>query len=219
MTSRRFEIMIIILTILPFIYLAFIYAGLPDQVPMHFDLEGNVNRYGHKSELWILPAATTGLIYFLLKYLPAIDPKKQIEKMGSVWIKLRLGFAAAMCIIAVFGIYYIDLKAAGDTISIGIQWIYAAVGLLFLILGNYLPSIKSNYFVGIRTPWTLENDQVWRATHQLGGYLFMAAGALIIISALTLTDQWTFYILLGTTIVITLTSFIYSYTEFKKITS
>ncbi len=59
-----------------------------------------------------------------------------------------------------------------------------AVGLLFIVLGNYMGKIRKNFFIGIRTPWTLASDEVWARTHRLGGYLFVAAGALMVVMPL-----------------------------------
>lgn len=212
-TSTTTETVIIILTLLPFIYLGAIYASIPDEVPMHFNASGEVDRIGSKAELWIMPFVLNAMMYFLFKYLPKLDPKNQIQKMGNKWTYLRMAMTVFMTILSC-GIIFISTSG---TMNFNASWIYGFTGLLFIVLGNYLPATKPNYFVGIRTPWTLENDMVWRKTHRLGGRLFMICGLLIIASTFIFSDAFTFWILIGTTIAITLITFIYSYQSFKSL--
>lgn len=75
-TSKTMEVIILMLTLLPLLYLGMIYNSIPNEVPMHFNASGEVDRYSSKMELWLLPLLVNILMYALLKYLPAIDPKK-----------------------------------------------------------------------------------------------------------------------------------------------
>ncbi len=214
-TTRLEETVIIVLTLIPFIYLAIIYGDLPDTIPTHWNAQGVVDGYGNKKTLWMIPIMMTGLIYVLLKFLPQLDPKKQIQKMGKKFIHLRMIMTLFMTLLAT-GIIYMtqhhNEDFAGDP-----SWVFILVGLLFVVLGNYMPAMKPNYFVGIRTPWTLENETVWRKTHRLGGWTFMASGVAIIISALALSSQITTIITLVGAIGTALVTMVYSYMIFKKI--
>lgn len=212
-TPKTTEIVILILTVLPFTYLAVIYGSLPQEVPMHYNASGEVDRMGNKAELWILPLLLNGMTYFLFKYLPKLDPKNQIQKMGNNYHNMRLGLTVVMTLLAC-GIIYMSSNL-NATVSVG--WVYGLIGIMFILLGNYMPAMKPNYFVGIRTPWTLENETVWRKTHKLGAWLFIASGILVILSAVILSDFISLFVVLGTTIAILLTSFIYSYRTFKNI--
>lgn len=209
------EVIILMLTLLPLLYLGMIYNSIPNEVPMHFNASGEVDRYGSKMELWLLPLLLNILMYALLKYLPVIDPKKQIQKMGNKWLYLRLAITAFMTILSC-GIIYISTNTAQIS-NHGISWVYALIGILFIVMGNYLPATKPNYFVGIRTPWTLENDLVWRKTHRLGGKLFIINGLLIIASLFLFSPAFNFWFLLGTTIALTIIIFTYSYRTFKSL--
>jgi len=91
------------------------------------------------------------------------------------------------------------------------------IGLLFTIIGNYMPSIKPNYFIGIRTPWTLENEMVWTKTHQLAGKLWFPAGLIVILLSLTIRDHQLMHVIfLSITAIIALVPIVYSYIIFKK---
>jgi len=217
-TSKPTEILLIVLTLLPFLYLGLIYSSLPEEVPMHFDASGAVDRYGNKMELWMLPVIVMLPIYFILKYAPLIDPKKSIEKMGANWNYFKLFVTLAMAALSIGIIYvsYSNMNELSDA-PLPLSWIYAIVGILFVVMGNYMPALKPNYFVGIRTPWTLENDLVWRKTHRLGGKLFIAVGLIILLSVFLFSDVLVFWVLIGTTVALTLITFIYSYRTFKNI--
>ncbi len=85
------------------------------------------------------------------------------------------------------------------------------------MLGNYFQTIRSNYFIGIRTPWTLENEQVWKKTHLLGGRIWMAGGLLIVILSFIITDNHSLMIAFGILcFIMVIIPVIFSYTEFRK---
>jgi immunity protein, SdpI family len=96
--------------------------------------------------------------------------------------------------------------------------LFILVGLLLIVLGNYLQSVKPNYFIGIRTPWTLENETVWKKTHELGGILFLAGGICIVILSLIINHNANLFTTLFMIIVgaLTLIPILYSYLEFRK---
>ncbi len=93
------------------------------------------------------------------------------------------------------------------------------IGLLYLILGNYFKTVKANYFIGIRTPWTLENETVWKRTHKLGGKMWFVGGITVIIFSLILDSQINFTLFLVITGIISIIPIIYSYIIYKKETA
>ncbi len=221
-SSRTWEVFIIMLTLVPFMVLAVVYSYLPDQVPVHFNASLEPDRYGGKEELWIIPVLLNGMLYFLFKYIPKLDPKNQINKMGNNWLYLRT--AITLCLTALScGIIYITAAAVsvdGTIIKVSAldpAYLFGIIGMLFAILGNYMPAIKPNYFVGIRTPWTLENELVWRKTHRLGGKLFLIGGIIIALSAFIFTSDIVFWILMSISLLLVFITFIYSYQLFKTL--
>ncbi|MEC8832569.1 MAG: SdpI family protein, partial [Bacteroidota bacterium] len=89
--------------------------------------------------------------------------------------------------------------------------------VLFIIFGNYFKTIKANYFIGIRTPWTLENESVWKETHKLGGKIWFAGGLLIILSSLIFNEKINIIIYMSCIAIMVLVPVIYSYLLFKKL--
>jgi len=168
------EAILIGIALLPYLYLSQIWSSLPDQVPTHFGIDGKPNDYSSKYMLAIFPALFGLGFYAICLFAPKIDPKKRIEQMGEKYYSLRLllgGFFSFM----VFYIIYAAYK--GEMSNPGI--LLGGLGGLFAILGNYFQTVRPNYFIGIRTPWSLENEDNWKATHRLAGKLWMAGGLTI----------------------------------------
>ena len=109
-------------------------------------------------------------------------------------------------------IYLLHASLTGE---IG-NFIFVMVGALFVVLGNFIHSVKPNYFVGIRLPWTLENADNWRKTHQLGSKVWVIGGILIILIALILPPELTVYVIMGIILCMVAIPAVYSYREFRK---
>ncbi len=154
------------------------FALLPDRIPMHFNFRGEADRFGSKVEfllLYSLVYLAFLSIYFLV---PLIDPKRRVRLSQPGYSKFFLSIIAAFII---FNFLHF-LAARSASFKMGL--LNFAIGLLMVLIGNYLPTLKPNYFVGIRTPWTLESERVWKRTHRLGGWTFLAGGILIMISSI-----------------------------------
>jgi uncharacterized membrane protein len=199
---------------IPAIYTASIYASLPDTIPIHFDMSGNPNGYAGRSSLvWIilLMAAVSFGMYQLIMNLPGIDPKKAAGQSPDVYHKIALVLVVFICAITIIIVYSI----ANRSIKIN-KLLLPIVGLLFSVLGNYMHSIKPNYFVGFRTPWTLESEDNWRKTHQLMGKIWVPGGILITIGTLLLPFKASFIFMLSVTMVMVVIPGVFSYRYYKK---
>lgn len=213
--SQLQENIIIILTLLPFLYLGIVYWDLPEMVPGHWDASGNITRYDHKESMWAMLGLLCGLTYIIMKFIPKMDPKNQIKKMGKTYFFIRLGislFTSITAIGIVFMTQYPDHALASNP-----SWVFILIGILYVVLGNYMPAMKPNYFVGVRTPWTLENETVWRKTHRISAYVFIIAGLSIFISAIVCSSQTTFIVTIGTSIAAAIIAMAYSYVIYNKI--
>lgn len=202
-----------ILIITASIFLGFyFYSVFSNEVPVHWNTAGEVDRYGSKFEgAFLMPIIAIGL-YLLFWVIPKIDPKKEkYQQFEGVYHIFKNGI-----MIMLFGIYLIaSLNSLGYNIRVEV-WVPIVVGVLFLIIGNYMGKIKTNWFLGIRTPWTLSNDEVWNKTHRLGGKLFMLMGILLIITPL-LPYSSIFWTLLVPLIIIVMVPIVYSYLLYKKV--
>ena len=210
MEKFKKEIPFIVVALLPFVYLAYIWNELPKEVPMHWNASGEIDRWGDKSELFMMLFMLTGITYFVFLIIPYIDPKQKLQNMGNKLNNLRLILALFMSALAIYILYSVQQKTSNPVL------IFPLVGLLFAFLGNYFKTIKPNYFIGIRTPWTLENEEVWKKTHIMGGKLWFIGGLLMALTFL-LPNEMQLYTFLGITAVITIVPIVYSYLEFKKI--
>lgn len=210
MEKFKKEIPFIAVALLPFVYLAYIWNELPKEVPMHWNASGEIDRWGDKSELFMMLFMLTGITYFVFLIIPYIDPKQKLQNMGNKLNNLRLILGLFMSALAIYILYSVQQKTSNPVL------IFPLIGLLFAFLGNYFKTIKPNYFIGIRTPWTLENEEVWKKTHLMGGKLWFVGGLLMALT-FVLPNEIQLYTFLGITAVISIVPIVYSYLEFKKI--
>jgi uncharacterized membrane protein len=206
---------VVVLLILPFIFSAYIWDELPDEVPTHFNLQGEADNWGPK---WVnaimFPAIGLGT-YLLLVFLPLIDPKKRIESTQKPIAAIRIITSMFM----VFMYAFIMAESMGTDINFSI-YLQIAIGMLFLVLGNYMHSIKQNYFIGVRTPWTLENETVWKRTHRITAKVWTIGGLIMMIAPLTISHSVAYWSIFGVVIaVLVLVPVIYSYVIFQQLDS
>ena len=209
--SLKKEIPLLIIVSLPFIYLAYIWDNLPNKVPLHFNLKGEIDRYGDKTELLLIPILLPLLTYVLFSIIPKIDPKEKIRNMGNKFSRIKTLLITFMSLLAIFMIYTTKNPTASNP-----NYITLFIGVLYLIFGNYFKTIKPNYFIGIRTPWTLESEIVWKETHQVAGKLWFITGIIITISSLLLNKQINFKIFIILTIIISVIPILYSFLKYKQ---
>ena len=141
-------------------------------IPIHWDLNGNANGYGGRFEgLLLVPPLALG-IYALLLALPRIDPARaNYESFAGPVSVIRLAITVALGAMEVF-VISVALGYEGNP---G-RWIPVGIGLLLVVIGNVMGKVRPNYFVGVRTPWTLANARSWEATNRLGGRVFVLGG-------------------------------------------
>ena len=201
-----------LLALLPFILVAAFYARLPDEVPMHWGFDGEIDRYGGKNELWLM-AALGPLFALLFQFLPRLDPRKRnyekFQKYYDAFGVVITAFVAVMMGIALVEAFHPGTVSMGRVIS-------ALVGLLFLFLGNLMGKVKPNFFMGIRNPWTLSDPDVWNRTHRLGGGLFFLAGLATAVSAVLLPERITFWVLMGGVLAAALIPTVMSYVWYRR---
>lgn len=202
------------LVVLAFFISAYFYPQMPERMATHWNERGEIDGYMHKFwGLLLMPFITLGMIG-LFFVLPKIDPlKKNYDKFRSYYnglILVIIGF--------LFYIHLVSIAANLGFVFNMTYFIMPPIALLFLFIGFMLPKAKRNWFVGIRTPWTLSSDRVWGKTNRLGGRLFIVLGAYLIIMLLfyDLVLEHFFWIIIGPIILLTLFLFVYSYYEYSK---
>lgn len=206
------EFSILVLLLIPYVYLATIWSSLPETVPTHFGISGEADDWHHKTFLLYMPGAILIGIYLLFLVLPKIDPKKKIEQMGNNYFTFRF---ILFLFLALLNVYVLNKTQDGKLESPNMM--LALLGGFFAAMGNYFQTIRPNYFMGLRTPWTLESETVWKKTHRLGGRLWMAGGILIILLSFIISNNLVFAITFGSIIAVMVTvPVVFSYTEFQK---
>jgi uncharacterized membrane protein len=146
-----------------------------------------------------------------MRVLPAIDPR------GKNYLKFGGAFEGIIIAIMLFmlGLHIIILRAAlGYPVAME-RVLPIGMGALFAVIGNLLPRARPNWFVGIRTPWTLSSDRVWEKTHRFGGRVFVASGILMLVAGLA-AQQWTPVLLFTVVLVCVGSVLAYSYLEWKR---
>lgn len=204
------ELPLLLLSVLPAAFLAYIWSAIPSKVPLHWDIDGAVNRYGSKWELLLIGLIPI-ILYTLFMLAPLVDPKKRLETMGNKFYSIRLISALFIAVLFCFIIFSVKEQSLGNP-----NYLFIIIGAFFVLLGNYFKTIKPNYFVGIRTPWTLENETIWKNTHRLAGKLWVAGGLVIIITCFIFDQNIALIIFFAVTAIITLIPIAHSYMEFKK---
>ena len=197
---------------LPYVYLATIWSNLPDQVPTHFNIKGVADNWSNKTSLLIIPGAIGIGLYLVMLLIPVLDPKKKIQQMGNKYYTLRFMLSLFF---SLFTSYLLYVSKTGSIKNPNM--LLALIGAMFAMLGNYFQTVRPNYFIGIRTPWTLENEQVWKKTHRLGGRLWIVGGTLIAILSFLIGNNHLFSILFAVIIfLLVIVPVVFSYTEFQK---
>lgn len=213
-TSPLATVFILFIVCLPIFYTWFIYAELPSTIPLHFDINGKPDRFGDKNKIWfptLLLAAVSLGVYLLMINLPKIDPKKTAGQSTGLYHKIAAALVMFLCAINIIVIY----SAKQGSVNIG-NLILPLLGLLFAVLGNYMHSIKPNYFVGFRTPWALENEENWRKTHQLVGKIWVPGGVLLTVLTLLVPVKAGFILFFSLMMIMVLVPFVFSYRLYKK---
>ncbi|MDO7788598.1 SdpI family protein [Desulforamulus aquiferis] len=188
------------------------YPYLPDQVPTHWNIKGEVDNYSHKSvAAFILPLLPLG-IYLLMTFIPKIDPKKEnYLKFASSYEKIRLATVALMVVLNLFTL----LVGLGYDINISLM-VRIAIPLLIIVIGNYMGKVRYNYTLGFRLPWTLASEEVWNKTHRLGGKLMVAGGLVALLGVFTPPSMGFALVMVGILLPIVVTT-VYSFLSYQKL--
>ncbi|MCR8926826.1 SdpI family protein [Priestia megaterium] len=184
---------------------------LPATMPIHWGANGEADGFATKINAMILTVGIMVLIYFIIAFVPRIDPRKENYKYFSKTYNIVLN-----AVLLLF--FFVNMSTILQGLGYNVPMAYIApimAGLVFIIIGNYLQRVRSNYFMGIRTPWTLSNETVWKKTHRLSGKLFFIGGLLILISAF-LPDGYKSVIMWGSIVLCVAIPYLYSYVAYKK---
>jgi immunity protein, SdpI family len=184
------------------------YVSVPAEarIPIHWNAAGEVDGYAGRWTLFLVPAVAIA-VTLLLAVLPAIEPRRgKLLASAGLYNAAVLGLNGMMVVVQAVTV----AAALGGTSTLGGRPIPVAAGTLMLVLGIFMRGARSNFLVGIRTPWTLTSEITWRKTHQVGGVMFIAAGAAIATSGFLAADL-VVWVILGAVGLAALVPIVYSY--------
>jgi immunity protein, SdpI family len=185
----------------------------PDaQVPIHWGADGQADDWANKTiGLFLTPAIAVGLV-LLFAIIPRIEPRRaNLERSAKAYAAVWLGTLALIGGLQVLIVFV----ALGGQIDMT-RLVMIGTGVLFVVIGNYLPKVRSNYLVGIRTPWTLTSDVSWTKTHRAGGRLFVVIGiAMLVLGLIGVPGSALVGVLVGSIIVLVGFTVVYSYRVWK----
>ncbi|MCI9582182.1 MAG: DUF1648 domain-containing protein [Clostridium sp.] len=176
MISKKTRLVCALLACAGLLVTAVSYPLLPDQIPTNWQVDGTV-AYSPKSQIWLIYGLLP-LFTVLFDVLPRIDPRKNHYRKFAPYYDSFCIFLEIFCLI-ILGIILSESFYPGR-LSVG-RIVISLLGILFMWIGNMMPKLKSNYYMGIKTPWTLSDDDIWLRTHRLGGKTMFLAGAMLLI--------------------------------------
>jgi uncharacterized membrane protein len=152
------------------------YPYLPQQVAVHWNYKGAPDDFDQKSYgAFILPGIMI-LLYVLTMILPKIDPKKNnYQRFQNTYYRIMNGI-----LLFLFLMQVVQIASSLGKVN-PIYVVPELVGLLFILIGNFSPKFKHNYFIGVRTPWTLASEDVWKKTHRFAGKVFVISGIFLLL--------------------------------------
>jgi uncharacterized membrane protein len=190
----------------------FIYPHLPEQVPSHWGFNGEVDSYTSRLLGAFLSPLLTMALYLAMIMIPMIDPRRDnYSRFKGAYRLMRWSLVLFMG-----GLYVLTiLFTLGYDVNISLT-VKAGVALLLAVIGNFMGQFRHNYFVGIKTPWTLASEEVWLQTHRFGGRIWVVGGLVCLVLS-PINALWANYVYLASIIFMALVPMVYSYLLYKRI--
>jgi uncharacterized membrane protein len=209
-TSLRVELPQIVLLASMFVLAALTWPHAPERIPVHWDVRGEVNGFGGKVEGLLLLPLIALAVYLMMRFLPVLDPgRANYPTFAGAYAVIRV--SALVVIATVYGIIHLSLRGHPVRVETVMPLL---VGGLFVVLGGVLGKIRPNWFVGVRTPWTLSSKRAWTQTHRVCGFLFVASGLLTMAAALV-DPRLAVGGLVGAAVLTPVVALVYSYRVWK----
>ncbi len=194
-----------------FVMAAASWTSAPDRIPVHWNIAGQVDRYGGKVEgLLAIPLLALGL-YVLMILLPRIDPgRANYQRFAGVYSLIRTLLTVMFA--ALYSVVLLWVRGIHVDVSLVVP---VLIGAFFILIGNYMGKIRPNWFVGIRTPWTISSKRSWVRTHRMGGRVFILMGLVLVLVGV-MRAQWAANLAFAVIILGIIWTFVYSYLVWRN---
>ena len=211
-SKKKSNIIIAIILLLTVVVTLFYYPQMPDIIPTHWGPDGQIDCTGPKYMLFVFTGIAAG-VYLLMLFAEKIEPKQgSYDKFRKVFDILRIFITALLCGLVLLTIAFSFNPQFANMNSI----MYPAMGLMFVLLGNYMPKVKHNYTFGIKTPWTFASENVWNKTHRMAGPLWVIGGVIMMALVFVKNTSLAAVILFVVMIILVIIPMVYSYSEYQK---
>lgn len=223
------KIVMWIVTFIPLVVTTIVIQFMPKKVPMHYDIAGNIDRWGSRNEQFVFPVMiimftlffALMIRYYVKKQINARTDKERAEAASNENVMLITATAMAgfFAIMHFFFLFKAFAESKGGEVieALDINVVTnVLLGIVFIILGNFMPKTRRNSTVGLRTVWSTENDKTWAESNRLGGRVLIIAGILTIIVAITIGGMASTLIMLGILLAATVLLVYVSYVAYKK---
>lgn len=199
---------------IPFFYAYFLYPNLPKKIPIHFNIQGEVDGWGSRESIFLMPfvmGLVSLLVFFTLANIKKVDPKRyanadnEVFKIFGIFTVLFLTF---LSLAILYGTAHTEIKMS--------KLILTFLGLAFASMGLFMPKLKQNYFAGFKLPWTLESEDNWNETHKLAGKVWFVGGMIQAILSMFLENKAAFIAFITFTTLMVFIPAAYSFWMFKN---
>jgi uncharacterized membrane protein len=207
---NRYFVICILITLAALIAGLVLYPQLPERVPSHWNAHGRINGYESRLTTVLLIPGMMAALMVVFAFLPALSPRRfEVTTFQSTYLYLMV------VIVALMGYFHALLLWAAFSPQLPMNRAVAGgICVLLVLIGNVLGRVRRNFYVGIRTPWTLANERVWYATHRLGGRVLVWAGFLGLILCFVLPNPvWIIALFAGAGLI----PFVYSFVFYKRL--
>jgi uncharacterized membrane protein len=212
MTQRKADLLCTALVLGMLLYAAATWSTAPSEFPVHWNLHGEVDRSGGRAEGVLLVPLLAAVLALALRFLPRIDPgRANYANFASAYAWVRVLVTGLLT--GVYGLMQMAARGRQAGMAPALTFL---LGALLLGLGNVLGKVRPNWFVGIRTPWTLSSAESWNRTHRAGGWVFVVAGLLTMAAATFLAAGKVIAFVVHLILVSVLGLVIYSYVVWRR---
>jgi len=189
----------------------FFYKDLPEMIPTHWGINGKIDDYSKKEFfVFLIPAITLAMVA-IFKIGQLMDPKKErYELFKKEWEIIQTSIVVFMSYM-----YFITIYLSFNQTQRIEPLLFIGMGILFMLIGNYMGKIRQNYTVGFKLPWTIDNEEVWNKTNRLGGYMFVLLGIVFLIESYILWNPA--YVIVSFLLITIFIPTIYSYVLYRKL--